>query len=269
MSRKLDTGDQQDIRIINDAALVIAPTRFISAWGDTSYVGYHGLNRARGDVRLFGDTSAVEAAEVLEESLSTKADGSFEITEDRYRIPDADTTYHHVCETFSALKNRLNLPQGQDMLTMIGAMPVITEETAVFVHHFTVYLQENCSGGAQSGLTRTMVWGWAPGDAGYELPDDVGFPMFHTADHQAIDIQIHYNNPTRISGKTDSSGVRFYYTTEERDQRAGMLELADPYVMLDGKRIDSGLTKWEFSCPGSCSSLFLGNNGVTVLTECK
>ena len=79
MSRKLDTGDQQDIRIINDAALVIAPTRFISAWGDTSYVGYHGLNRARGDVRLFGDTSAVEAAEVLEESLSTKADGSLKL----------------------------------------------------------------------------------------------------------------------------------------------------------------------------------------------
>ena len=75
------------------------------------------------------------------------------------------------------------------------------------------------------------------------------------------------------ANKIDSSGVRLYYTHEEREHRAGFLLLGDPLLVLDEK-IGEGYTKYDFTCPGKCSSLFLGqtereseSQGVTVLTE--
>lgn len=89
-------------------------------------------------------------------------------------------------------------------------------------------------------------------------------------------VQIHYDNPSFKTGMKDSSGIRVYYTHDERTHRAGMLEVGDPGVALDGENIDEGHTKYEFTCPGACSSSFLEakerNNesaGVTIILECK
>jgi hypothetical protein len=40
----------------------------------------------------------------------------------------------------------------------------------------------------------------------------------------------------------DSSGVRFYYTYEEREYRAGIYDTGDPWVMLENTTINNGLT---------------------------
>ncbi len=56
MRRLLDTEDPQDHRIVNDSPTYFAPTRLISAWGDGPNVIFHGLNRAKGAVKLFGDS---------------------------------------------------------------------------------------------------------------------------------------------------------------------------------------------------------------------
>jgi hypothetical protein len=64
-----------------------------------------------------------------------------------------------------------------------------------------------------------------------------------------------------------TSGVKFYYTETERAQEAGLLELGDPLVMLNGESVGNGLSKHEFSCPGLCSSVFLQQTQVTVLWE--
>lgn len=124
-------------------------------------------------------------------------------------------------------------------------------------------------------LSRTMIYAWAPGDAGLVLPDDVGFPLFDGENSQAIDIEIHYDNPSLATGKQDSSGLRFYYTTKERTHRAGVFQTGDPAVALDGQDIKDGLTKYEFTCPGDCTSVFLATErrsggdgqGVTILSE--
>ena len=102
-----------------------------------------------------------------------------------------------------------------------------------------------------------MVYAWAPGDKGFALPDDVGFPFLNGENNQAIHMQIHYNNPRLIPGMKDSSGLRLYYSNTERTHRAGMLETGDPHMALFGEEISDGLTKYSFTCPGACSSSML------------
>ncbi len=112
------------------------------------------------------------------------------------------------------------------------------------------------------------------------LPNIVGFPMFHHENHQAVDIEIHYHNPFLISGMKDSSGIRFYYTNDERTYWAGTLIIGDPWMMLYGTQINDGLTKYSFTCPRECSPTLIpqesiaqernvGSQDVTILSESK
>ena len=151
-------------------------------------------------------------------------------------------------------------------------MPVITEETRAYVHHFTAYLVDDCS--EASLITQSMVYAWAPGDEGWVLPEDVGFPLFH-GNKQAVFIEIHYNNPNLIGGLKDGSGLKFYYTHNAREHEAGMLEIGDPWLSLRDENIDEGLTQYSFTCPGTCSDTFLAkersvsSSDVTILSECE
>jgi hypothetical protein len=264
VNRKLDTEDSQDHELLNDQDLSNAPTRLIAAWGDQSVVSFHGLNRARNAVRLFAEDSGSVSEDVME-TLVQNSDGFFEVRQDNYQISPEETVYYDVCKTFAEIQQEFGTSQGP--LTVVGATPIITEGSAQFVHHFEVHLQRDCSEEARA--TRTMVYVWAPGDAGWVLPDDVGFSMFDTVNRQALSVQIHYNNPAGISGRIDSSGTRFYYSEEERPQKAAVLELGDPLVKLDGEAINNGLTQYEFTCPEECSLNFLGGSSITVLAESK
>lgn len=121
-----------------------------------------------------------------------------------------------------------------------------------------------------------MLYSWAPGDEGMALPNDVGFTLFDNTYNKAIHMQIHYNKMSSLGdSQTDSSGLRFYYTQKERAHQAGMLAIGDPQASLAGVKVDEGLTQYEFTCPGACSSWFLGekakekNEGVTIVSERK
>mmetsp|Transcript_5138 Transcript_5138/g.7439 ORF Transcript_5138/g.7439 Transcript_5138/m.7439 type:complete len:645 (+) Transcript_5138:49-1983(+) len=271
MKRALDTGDTQDHKIVNDNNFFSAPTRLISAWGDTPYVGYHGLNSARNAVRIFSEEadSGMSSAQAMVNTLDSESDGYFDLREDQHEILATKTEYHVVCKTASEIKAGLDL--GQDtvgVLTLTGGIPVLSPETAQFIHHFTLYVQKGCGDGFGIRFSRTMLYAWAPGEDGWRLPRDVGIPMFDNDDHQALRLEIHYNNPGRLSGQLDSSGIRFYYSETARTHAAAILELGDPTVRMTGEKIDDGLTKYEFACPGECSSFFLaGGSGVTVFAE--
>ena len=146
-------------------------------------------------------------------------------------------------------------------------MPIIDEDTAKFVHHFTVYLVKECAYSLESVFYRSMIYAWAPGDEGMALPSDVGFPLFDTENKQAVFIEIHYHNPSLVSGMIDSSGMRFYYVNDERTNKAGILEIGDPWVMLYDTPISDGLTQYSFTCPSGCSNTFVAEEGVTILSE--
>jgi hypothetical protein len=268
--RKLDTGDTQDHAIKNDIDFWVPPTRLIAAWGDSESVSYHGENRASTSVRIFADPTVASSGSMTESEALTKeieksADGFFDVTEDSYEIPSEETKYKYVCKTYDELKEQFG---NETDVTMVGATPIITEETREFVHHFVVMTTVSCDRGEifANFLQREQIFLWAPGYHGMALPEDVGFPLFDSESNQAILIEIHYNNPKLISGKVDSSGVRFHYTKTPRKHKAGILQLGDPLLGLMGEEINDGLTKHEFTCGGTCSSLFL-DEPVTVLAE--
>mmetsp|Transcript_4381 Transcript_4381/g.10303 ORF Transcript_4381/g.10303 Transcript_4381/m.10303 type:complete len:599 (-) Transcript_4381:246-2042(-) len=261
VNRKLDTEDHQDHKIVNDAGGFFAPTRLIAAWGDTLSMSYHGTNAARNSVRLFADGS-VSVKEALVTKLTNAAAGFFDVTENNYQIPARDTTYADICKTADEIL--LGIGVTETPLTLVGAMPVISEETKAYIHHFTVYSQPSCS---VDTLDRSMIYAWTPGDEGWALPDHVGFPLFEANNRRAIFIEIHYNNPDLVAGQMDSSGLRFYYINGERSERAAVLELGDPTLSLYGQQINNGLTQYEFSCPGACSRGVLQQESVTVLAE--
>jgi hypothetical protein len=266
MKRALDTGDAQDHKISNDRDSWVASTKLIAAWGDSSSVGYHGLNRARVAVRLFDDSdSNMSSSQKLESSLVAETDGYFDVREDNHNIPARGTTYHEVCKTADMIKTEINF-KNEGKVTMVGAIPVLTPETAQFVHHFTVYMQKDCSS-SLFDIERSMVYAWAPGDEGWSLPSDVGFPLFGNDKQQALSIEIHYNNPGLLSNQIDSSGIRFFYSERARTHSAAILELGDPLVAKAGSSIDKGLTRYDFECPGVCSSSFLAGSEVTVVAE--
>lgn len=271
MSRLLDTQDTQDHVLKNDADLWRAPTRIIAAWGDDTVLSYHGKKKARSAVRLFATDSTS-----LEDVLSETSDGYFDVLQEEFEIPSNETYYHSLCKTYDELSS--TLPEGQSNVTMIGAIPVIDQVSAV--HHYEVFLQSECNLNLTDAvfLTRTLLYAWAPGDQGLALPDDVGFPLFDNENTQAISIEIHYNNPSHTTGMLDSSGLRVYYINEERTYRAGVYSTGDPFVALMeiDPEINDGLTKHTFTCPGECSSLFLASEtersgedaaGVTIILE--
>mmetsp|Transcript_10951 Transcript_10951/g.18178 ORF Transcript_10951/g.18178 Transcript_10951/m.18178 type:complete len:618 (-) Transcript_10951:1445-3298(-) len=262
-TRKITTGDTQDNALKNDKELWGAPTRLIAAWGDTEEMSYHGDNRSSSSVRIFADPSSNSLeSDAVVNALEKNSDGYFDVVNGAYEIPARETYYEYICKSYDELKEQF----GGDMtdITMIAATPIITEETRQFVHHFIAMAIPSCDN--QDRFKREQIYGWAPGDVGMVLPDDVGFPMFDTEDNQAIMIEIHYNNPKLISGMEDSSGVRFYYTNAPRLHDAAILMLGDPMLGLYGVAINDGLTMHEFSCPGECSSLFL-DEPVTVISE--
>ena len=50
-----------------------------------------------------------------------------------------------------------------------------------------------------------------------------------------------------MTGLKDSSGVRFYYTNEEREYLAGINDTGDPWVMLENTTINNGLTTYSIT----------------------
>ncbi|KAL7433032.1 hypothetical protein ACHAXM_003380 [Skeletonema potamos] len=267
-TRKLNTGDTQDRVIKNDRELWVASTRIIAAWGDTESVSYHGENRARTSVRIFADPSSSSSEfDAFLGVLAKNADGYFDVLADAYEIPAQETKFKYLCKSYDELTEQFG---NETDVTMIGATPIVTEETREFVHHFIVLLIPSCENllGEDTGtlFKKEQIYGWSPGERGMVLPDDVGFPLFDSETNQAVLIETHYNNPQLISGMRDSSGVRFHYTTKPRLHDAAFLQLGDPLLGLRGVKINDGLTQHEFTCPEACSSLYL-DEPVTVLIE--
>ena len=41
--------------------------------------------------------------------------------------------------------------------------------------------------------------------------------------HQFLILEVHYDNPKRIEGVVDNSGLKLFYVSDEPEQRAGLL----------------------------------------------
>lgn len=279
-TRLLDTGDPQDRVIQNDVLAMIPPSRIIAAWGDSEVVSYHGTNnRVRGAIRWFGgdDDSAADNNNRDEQAIFQAAmqsggvEGSFDVRASNYPVKLQDTEYVNFCASRDDI-----LAQGApdvDKMSIIGFEPIIDDNSKAFIHHFTITgsvstnngFSQNCGGDFED--TFDLAYVWAKGVTPLALPDYLGAPFGGIDGFQSYRLEIHYNNPDGVQGVLDSSGVRFYYTTQPREFELGVLQLGDPSVSLMGVPLGNGLSSHSFSCSRDCSSAALQGEPVTVLRE--
>lgn len=73
------------------------------------------------------------------------------------------------------------------------------------------------------------------------------------------DIQTHYNNPNNLQGIKDNSGVRLWFTAENklRPVEMGILRLADPDVQMASQDLinPNGYSSYTFNCPEMLNKL--------------
>lgn len=101
----------------------------------------------------------------------------------------------------------------RDPATHITAFAPKIDNTKI-VHHVVVYeapssysrKPQPCSAG--SSLSWRMVLGWAPGIKGFELPEEVGFPISaDPSEPTHYVVQMHYSNPQKLAGEKDKSSI--------------------------------------------------------------
>jgi hypothetical protein len=262
--RLLNTNDPQDKPIVDDSSTFIPAHRVIAAWGDSEEMRYHGLNRARGAVRFYG----MGDEETTFKAAMAVAEGSVDLLAGNFTIPGNDTTYQDFCFSRQDLIDR-GLIDSQEKLNIIGWEPLVQLGNEPYVHHYVVSAsnQPFCNLTEEARQTDFIenTYVWAPGEKGIAFPDFLGVPLFGDTGFQAFEIQIHYNNPTLDQGVVDNSGVRFYWTSEPREQEIGILSVGDPLIGAFGQLVGTGLSMHQFECPGTCSEL--AGQEVTILRE--
>ncbi|XP_011406131.1 PREDICTED: DBH-like monooxygenase protein 1 homolog [Amphimedon queenslandica] len=187
---------------------------------------------------------------------------SFDIRVDQVTIPSTDTTYW--CKGFE-------LPQEiQDTRKyIIRFSPNVTEGTTAHVHHMVVYLCSSLNisnANANGGVCRdvldsldcsnaTAITAWGIGGEDFVYPSNVAYPIGGDQYRYAY-IEMHYDNPNRLSGVIDSSGMTFFYIDTPREHDSGVLAVGNAvfhYMIIPPKA--KNYTIYSF-CPTDCTALF-------------
>ena len=198
--RALDTGDPQDVPLVDDADVFGTPaTHIIAAWGDEeTRLSYHGANNvARSVVRFFApppsssSNSAVTTRAILAEEeeggentaqalLQDLADGSVLVHETDYPIPARETTYYSPCFNASDYFTPAQMEQG---VYLIGVEYVPSHQAGgndntIYLHHMGAqagYAPCNPDLGAYNN--QDLFYSWAPGGQPLVYPTSAGLKV--------------------------------------------------------------------------------------------
>jgi dopamine beta-monooxygenase len=208
------------------------PTKLIFAYGVGTAFAYHGVNRHATSFNLFTVSSRIAAMKARPDTLSVR----WGMT--NYQIPSRATTY--------AYSPCYNAPatSGGAVPAIIGFDTDAQQANAKYIHHIIVkgYPNAKCNG------FPVDLWGIASLHVPLVFDDDIGVDMTHAS----YNIEIHYANPSQVSGVVDSSGVTVYYTYLKRAKSAGLLQLGDPKVLTLWD-LTPGITGARFTCPSACT----------------
>ncbi|GAU95981.1 hypothetical protein RvY_07495-4 [Ramazzottius varieornatus] len=98
-------------------------------------------------------------------------------------------------------------------------------------------------------------------------PEEAGYPIGGSEFSPYIRIEMHYNNPKSTAGRIDSSGIRFYYTTQLRRYDAGCLELGLEYTPK--MAIPPAMEAFHLSghCIASCTQIGFPKHGILIFAS--
>ncbi|XP_030261454.1 DBH-like monooxygenase protein 2 homolog [Sparus aurata] len=203
--RAIVSCDQQDFQI------TAQPIKLIYAYGTTDVISYHGARRGTKEVNLLNYMAR-----------TTLPNTNFlSVTVENITVPTTHTYYH--CKV-------MNFPWLTTKQHIIVVEPVI--ENVDIVHHMLLYrcpsfvtqpYNSQCYQGNMGDACFGVVATWGVGGGVMDLPENVGIPVGGDDSDTFYRLEIHYNNPNNVSGRTDSSGLRLYYTAQLRQYDVGIL----------------------------------------------
>ncbi|KAI3363745.1 hypothetical protein L3Q82_001359 [Scortum barcoo] len=203
--RSIQACDDKDFHI------TAAPIKLIYAYGENDDISYHGARRGTKEVNLLK-----YQPRTISNNLKY-----FNATLDNIVVPPMQTYYHCKVMKFPTMSAKHHIYMVE---------PVI--ERTDIVHHILLHrcpsfvtapYDKPCYMGDEGDACFGVVAAWAVGGGVFELPENLGIPIGGGDSHTYYKLEIHYNNPNSESGRTDSSGVRLYYTDQLRQYDVGIL----------------------------------------------
>jgi len=254
-SRLRVTNDQSDRSIGN------GPMKVIWAHNPdgTDGFGYHGSMRHAASVEFFPNPS-------LDDLYASNSTWDYvDLRMNSYVVPNLETVY--ACQSF-------NLTQPVDK-HIVRIEPLIDPATLGMVHHFLLHQCDvpgiwnnytspgKCTSPIAPANTgcHSPIFGWGVGGGPLYLPPEAGYRLGTASNPnhgmRYFILEVHYNspNPALPLFRTDTSGVRVFYTDQLRPHDAGMMVLGDPFV--SSKPImPSTFTHIQATCQDGCTSLW-------------
>ncbi|KAM6915130.1 DBH-like monooxygenase protein 2 homolog [Xenentodon cancila] len=204
--RSIQACDDKDFHI------TVQPIKLIYAYGTTDEMKYHGARRGTKEVNLLKYMPKTTPPNA--KYLSAKVNN---IT-----IPQDETYYHCKVMKFPNLSRKHHIYQIEPEI-----------ENHDIVHHMLLYrcpsfvtepYDKQCYMGDIGDACFGAVASWGVGGGVFELPENGGIPVGGEDSDTFYRLEIHYNNPQKKAGISDSSGLRLYYTEQLRQHDVGILK---------------------------------------------
>ncbi|KAG7172985.1 Dopamine beta-hydroxylase-like [Homarus americanus] len=157
--------------------------------------------------------------------------------------------------------------------------PVIEKGNENIVHHMEVFhceyppevdvprYQGPCHAADRTpevDACKRVLAAWAMGASAFIYPPEAGMPIGGPDFNPYVMLEVHYNNPSLLSGRVDSSGLALHYKNHLRQHDAGIMELGLEYTSK--MAIPPHMTTFTLSgyCVPECTALGLPEEGIHI-----
>ncbi|XP_074653955.1 DBH-like monooxygenase protein 1 isoform X2 [Tubulanus polymorphus] len=261
--RNLDTCDKENDIEIQESAMRIVYSYSDTDPSDETKVHYHGHTRGTKTLYLLDKPKLTKVPPDMK---------TLDLVYKNYTIPSLDTTYY--CAMFE-----IDLPTKHHAVAIDHVVQPGNER---MVHHMLLYScpkadyssvvgrHGHCYGQEMRryiGRCLTVVAGFAVGGETIIMPDHIGLPIGGPDETRYYLLQIHYDNPDKLSGVKDSSGMRVHYTSEMRTHDVGVMYPGITFWQKDAMIIPPKQQKFELEgwCPSNCIDKALQRSNVTEI----
>lgn len=179
-----------------------------------------------------------------------------------HKIPPNFTSYKHHIVGYEAIIN------GHKSKSLVHHMEVFHCEVPPDVH-LPNYSGECVDSKKPRGLETCskVLAAWAMGANGIIYPKEAGLPIGGSYFSPYVMLEIHYNNPHKVSTAIDSSGIRLFISPKLRQFDIGILELGLEYIdknSIPPKQPNFSLTGY---CVSECTRIGLPSKGIKVIAS--
>ncbi|KAK3516685.1 hypothetical protein QTP70_022190 [Hemibagrus guttatus] len=225
----------------NDFPITDMPIKLIYAYGPTDDISYHQSRRGTKEVNLLNYMPRTSVSDSK----------YFEVTVTNFTIPPINTYY--LCKV-------MRLPEFDRKYHIYRIEPVI--QNLDLVHHILLYRcppsvtklsETQCYTVETKCFQVIAVWG--VGGEASEFPEAAGLPVGEDENGTLYRLEVHYNNPNKIAGVVDNSGLRLYYTAQLRQFDAAVLQTG--LMVLIGKLYGIPPNTSSFHTYGLCDTTYI------------